>query len=854
MTAAGLRDRVGSWDEAYRAHARSVLLGRVRIGALLAVVLVPAGAILELVVDPSLVRPLLPIRLAFGAASLLVYGATWLPRAVRLAHPLSWLLAILLAAGVEMVLLVGPGPASPYYAGLSVVIIAVGLLFTWTAGEAIAVVLGILGIYLVPALALGARVSGRTLFSNTYFIANCGVLAVVASYIEARLRRRAFYGRLALEAQTRELDDASVRLSASLERLQELDQLKSRFFAHINHELRTPLTLLLAPLDELLGDGGETLPRPVVARLDLMRRSGQRLMRLINHLLDITRLQAGRTVLHPQVIELPAFVSGLVDQFRPFAGQRRVDLGFDAEGGVSLVADPEKVETIVRNLVSNALKFTPSGGRVSVRVFEADAGAQIEVKDTGVGVPEAQRETIFELFARVEAPESGRPGGTGIGLALVKELVALHGGTIEVVSAADEGSTFRVTLPAGDADGIGEVVRAPRGETDLEALEQDDEQALLEAPPALDEPGSPAPQTVLVVEDNLELAHLVRTFLARHYRVEIVGDGDEAVEAARRLRPDVMVCDVMLPGRSGLEVVETLKTDPRTADISVILLTARHEHETVLEGFSRGADDYMEKPFRPQELLARIRALLRLRTLAGELAEAQKMAMLGTLAAGLAHEVRNPAGAILASVPVIRKGLEGSSPPDGAEAGKALDLLDIVEDSTRRIAALVDDLLRFSHVDRVAPVAWDPDAAVGRVLHLLGHRFQKMNVEEDLCYHSTVEGHGGQLDQVLMNLLDNAAKAVGGEGLVRVSTAARDGGVAISVEDDGGGIDPDAISRIFDPFFTTRNVGEGTGLGLYLSRRIVEAHGGRIEATTGEIGGARFDVWLPATAVGTVEA
>ena len=183
VNAAQASDRVASWDGAYRAHARAELLGRVRVGALLAAILVPAGAVLELVIDPGMVRTLLPARLVFGAVSLAIYGATRLPRAVRFAHPLSWLMGLQLATGVELVLLIGPGVASPYYAGLSVVIIALGLLFTWTTLEALAVNLAILAIYVVPALLLGEQASWRTLFSNVYFLANCSLLAVAASWI-----------------------------------------------------------------------------------------------------------------------------------------------------------------------------------------------------------------------------------------------------------------------------------------------------------------------------------------------------------------------------------------------------------------------------------------------------------------------------------------------------------------------------------------------------------------------------------------------------------------------------------------------------------------------------------------------
>ena len=305
----------------------------------------------------------------------------------------------------------------------------------------------------------------------------------------------------------------------------------------------------------------------------------------------------------------------------------------------------------------------------------------------------------------------------------------------------------------------------------------------------------------------------------------VAGDGQEGLEQVRRLQPDLVLSDVMMPRLSGYDLCRAVKADPQLRAIPVILLTAKRGVDPALEGFEHGADDYLGKPFSTRELKARIKVHLELRELAQKLAEFQKTAMLSTLAAGLAHEVRNPINAIVNGLPALRFFLP--EPEPGGSEGPADALLRVLEDSAARIDRIIVELLDFTNLDRAAFRDWDPTEGIRSTLVLLDHQLGSgVRVVTDYCFQGTVQGRAGPLNQVVMNLLDNAFKAIPDGGEVRVATRSVDGGLELTVSDTGKGIAPDILPRIFDPFFTTRDVGVGTGLGLHLCKQIVQAHQG----------------------------
>ncbi|MFI1371882.1 SpoIIE family protein phosphatase [Streptomyces longwoodensis] len=423
------------------------------------------------------------------------------------------------------------------------------------------------------------------------------------------------------------------------EELAELDRAKTTFFSNISHEFRTPLTLIMGPLAELRG----RLADDPWARseLDIIHRNGLRLSKLVNTLLDFSRIEAGRMQARYEPVDLAAVTAELASVFR--SAMDKAGLAFHVECrplGRPVHVDRDMWEKVILNLLSNALKFTFDGS-VSVTVGEEDGRAVVTVEDTGVGVPAAEVPRLFERFHRIENARSRSNEGSGIGLALVQELVTLHGGTITARSAEGRGTSFTIHLPFGSAHlpadavtpaaGAGvpagvsgadpylqEALRwLPQGTADRPA-DAPQEQILPDGVAAGRPADVGAPARILIADDNADMReYLGRLLAGAGYHVEAVTDGREALEAVRRDTPDLLVSDVMMPRMDGLELVAALRGDSRTASLPVLLLSARAGQEASIEGLQAGADDYLVKPFAAAELLARVEAnvkLARLRT------------------------------------------------------------------------------------------------------------------------------------------------------------------------------------------------------------------------------------------------
>ncbi len=417
------------------------------------------------------------------------------------------------------------------------------------------------------------------------------------------------------------------------EELAELDRAKTTFFSNISHEFRTPLTLIMGPLDELrlrLHDAEQ----PVQEELEVIRRNGLRLGKLVNSLLDFSRIEAGRMQARYEPVDLAAATVDLASVFR--SAIERAGLTFEVE--CPPLAEPVHLdrgmwEKVVLNLLSNALKFTFHGAiRVTLRA--EDGQAVVRIADTGVGVPEDEMPRLFERFHRIENSRSRSNEGSGIGLALVKELVGLHGGTITADSAPGEGTTFTIRLPFGTAHlPAAALAPAVTGTAVVSASAEPFVQEALRWLPAIigpvtavdhDQPVEDGhlrrgvPARVLVADDNADMReYLIRLLRNAGHRVDAVADGQEALELARAETPDLVVSDVMMPRLDGLRLVAALRADPRTAGTPVLLLSARAGQEASIEGLEAGADDYLVKPFSAAELLARVRAnveLARLRS------------------------------------------------------------------------------------------------------------------------------------------------------------------------------------------------------------------------------------------------
>lgn len=379
--------------------------------------------------------------------------------------------------------------------------------------------------------------------------------------------------------------------------LHELDMMKIRFFTNVSHEFRTPLSLILAPLEKLIKQGGGAPAG--TAQLQLMYRNARRLLNLVNQLLDFRRMEVQEFTLHAVGGDLVRYLGDLTQSFSDISEKRHIPLAFSSAVDTCMMAfDRDKVEKIVFNLLSNAFKFTPEGGSVRVELAVEGGEAVIRVSDTGIGIPAAQQERIFERFFQHDLPGNMINQGSGIGLALTREFVKLHGGTISVDSAPDKGSTFIVRLP---------VVTA--AEPVIETSEP-----LRVAPAAIvepaAEPSSRKRPTLLLVEDNEDFRFYLKDNLRTQYHILEASNGREGWKKVQAHLPDLVVSDIMMPEMDGIALARRIKHDARTSHIPVILLTARADEEQQLEGYGTGANDYITKPFNFELLLARVRNLL----------------------------------------------------------------------------------------------------------------------------------------------------------------------------------------------------------------------------------------------------
>lgn len=410
------------------------------------------------------------------------------------------------------------------------------------------------------------------------------------------------------------------------EKLKELDQLKSSFFANISHEFRTPLTLILGPLENFIS---RSTQKEDIREYHLMKRNAQRLLRLINQLLDISRLEAGKMKLETQYADIVPFIKGLFYAFESLAARKNIRLHFEAKPQlIMLDFDPNKMEQIITNVLSNTFKFTAEGGTVSVTIapspasettqLAADSSLLIRIKDTGIGIAPDQLPFVFERFYQAENADYNDGQGSGIGLALARELVELHQGQIRVSSVLGAGTEFTIELPIKRLVAAPEVSKemplsssSPYSDDVLEYVPISDD-----LPVFLDEQVQITDkQMVLLVEDNSDMRAFIRAQLEDTYEVRESADGQEGLAKAIETTPDLIISDVMMPRMDGLQLCDALKKDERTSHIPIILLTAKVDIASRLAALERGADAYLAKPFNRLELLLRVRKLLELRHL-----------------------------------------------------------------------------------------------------------------------------------------------------------------------------------------------------------------------------------------------
>jgi signal transduction histidine kinase len=890
------------FQRAFAEHERAGRLQTGRLACLLVVLLMPVGVVLDYWVYPDrLWQFLLYYRLSCSflvGGIWLLHGTTFGTRYFRVLQAfIVYLPAFFICLMIYTVR--DQDPASRYYAGLNLILLAISAVGHWPFRDTLISVCGVIVMYLAVDVAQWDASRKDVFANNLYFLALTGVIVVAGNIVYNRLVFREFALRFELDQHQKTLAEAKTTLEETNRRLVELDRIKSRFFANISHELRTPLTLLLAPLETLLHSANRSFDAQTREWLRTMYGNGLRLLKLINDLLELVRLESGKVEVHRQSVRLHDFLVGLASEVRQLTDDKHVRLRVEVGPGVAAVmVDQNKLEKIVLNLLFNSVKFTPAGGEVELRGAREGDSLVVSVRDTGMGIPADQVPFLFQRFWQADASSHRKYQGAGIGLALVKELAEAQGGSVAVESVVEQGTTFRVHLPF--LPGVAEApvaeplaaefgaVAATRG-APAKATETEPDQTAVwlarlyrqaELFPSITpvqeslrpvETGRPDQRAkVLIADDEPDMLRFLRSQLVGDFQVLEAADGDQAIAKAAQFLPDILVCDMMMPEKDGLEVCRELRRRLPTQSLPILLITARADEETKLAALAAGASDFLSKPFSTSELNVRLRNLVRgyryqrelgrqnqaleqtleqLKEAESQLVASEKMASLGRLSAGIMHEMNNPLNFIKTNLFVLRE-RHRLLPAEARE--DFLEMVGDLEDGVGRLQAIVAELRRFAHPHPGLDEAIEVDGLVGSVLRFMSHELKDgARVELDLAPGHVITGNRNKLLQVLINLVQNAVYAVrkrasaNGEGTIRIASRTVGETDELTVRDNGVGIAPEHVSKIFEPFFTTKDVGEGLGLGLSICYRIIEEHGGRISVQSEPGQFTEFTLALP---------
>ncbi len=663
------------------------------------------------------------------------------------------------------------------------------------------------------------------------------------------------------------------------------DQAKGEFLAAMSHELRTPLTLILGPMESMLQDHADQLPPELLSIVQRSHRNACRLKALTDDILDFSKGQAGLLSVSGEQVDMVEHIRELINDMQPAAFSQRVTLAFEsAVRQLRCQIDVRKVDKMLLNLVGNALKFTPTKGRVTVGLKEVADTLQISVTDTGIGIDPANHKKLFQKFVQVDASSTRKYGGTGLGLALVKQFCDLMGGNIVLDSAIGEGSVFTLSLPIRSDEAVQSVPPAhPKDNARADAVRRAQAMDASDKRPTERtnelNPAAEKRPRLLIAEDNLDLRSYIVSLFEPDYFVEVADSGAQALRIAETYPPDVILSDVMMPEMDGFQLLKEVRVREHLRTTPVILLTARAGAEASAMSLDSGADDYVNKPFNPMELKARVRAAHRLSRLNAELrdaqaqaAETERLAGLGRLLAKLAHELNNPVNVITNSADSVReytsaaleyaeacaKALpESDAIPHLQELRDELDWEFVKEDFPLAVAQISEAASRVKSLQTDFRLFLRGDSAVVQERGELNEavlsaveQARRMRTGIGKIQHRlgpigklTFDHH--RLGQALLNIIKNASEASGERGLVLVETVDCGGSAQIIVTDSGPGVPQAVIGKIFEPFFTTKDVGLGTGLGLAIGREVVEHHGGTISVENTRDSGARFIVELP---------
>jgi PAS domain S-box-containing protein len=685
------------------------------------------------------------------------------------------------------------------------------------------------------------------------------------------------------KAQERLIEQQNKDLQTLLERIRELDEIKSQFFANVSHELRTPLALIIGPADRLANSDSTMSPSQRQESALLIGRNARMLLKHVNDLLDVSKLDAGKLKIELRNIDLSALTRLVVSNFELLAEERNISILVETQDDVVASVDPEKIQRVLMNLLSNAFKFVPNMGKVQVHVQHSKSELTISVEDSGPGVRPEMRKAIFERFRQAESGANRQFGGTGLGLSIAKEFVELHQGTLEISDSPLGGACFKVTLPLLSLRDAAETAAASSSSSNL--LDQVIVDGFIEE---LRNPNTiPAPievvdrgkALVLVVEDNADMNRFISEALAEKYQVIQAYDGKQGLEKTFASSPDLILSDIMMPTVSGVEMIAEIRKRPEYNHVPILLLTAKADEDLKIKLLRGGAQDFVAKPFSEEDLLVRVANLITLKKSQEQLALANEKLQRSNEAlekrvqertkeletardealaasqlksqfvASISHEIRTPMSGILGLSELLVSETSGETRQTAqhvlGSAGKLMRLLNDLLDMSKLETGHIDIHETVIHVDQIV------DDVLSSLYITAKNKGLKLSQTIDSTLLRDLRGDGDRIRQVLQNLLQNAIKFTE-KGSIDINVARskeQERMMRFCVTDTGPGISASDQKKVFELFVqldgsNTRTHG-GTGLGLSLSRRLVELMGGTIgvESTVGQ--GSTFWFTLP---------
>ena len=608
-----------------------------------AIVAVPSFCLVDYFLYPKQIEEIAFIRLMVTFSIIIILiAAKNIIKLQKYSIQLGFLVIFICAFGISIMIHITEGYKSPYYAGLVLANLVLCTFLILPLKTTIILSSIIYAMYIIPILIIG-DISDISIFvNNNIFLISMIIFAILGARSREELRFNEYKSRYEMQKANEDLEMLTDELAETNQKLLINDKLKTEFFTNVSHELRTPLTLILSPLTPLIEDREGIVPQRVKDTLSIMQNNGLRLLKQINNLLDFAKLEAGRMRLNFEEVDLIIFCKDIIAVVQHLAASRGLKLYFQyqMEDEIKVTIDLEQFEKVVINLLHNAIKFTGEGGRITLLLEDHENEVELVVEDNGVGIPGEMLEIIFDRFAQVDGSSTRSREGTGLGLSLAKEIVELHGGSIHAESVLGKGSRFIVKIQKGEHHISDEIrdrrkaeqpVQYKKRQSDAEGIKVSEVVSnyrhlqLIDLEQQFDISSKDHRSgvhefTLLVIDDNPDILKLMHFLLRDEFDMILSSSGKEGLKMLREYHPDLVISDVMMPEMDGYAFCKEVKSDPDLRHIPIILVTAKVGSDVLAHGIDSGANDYIAKPFDTVELKARIRSLLRTRTIEEALA------------------------------------------------------------------------------------------------------------------------------------------------------------------------------------------------------------------------------------------